>query len=213
MMNWTEHAPDWSAPFPHGKIAAVMEALKMKHKSTFEHCVRTGRIAERFAETLGMDGAARLTLMQGCSIHDIGKLVTPDSVLKRRGKLSETSWETMKAHPLDGADLAVSLCKELSRETVDIVLHHHERWDGGGYPAGLGGERIPYMARICAVIDAFDSMMFDRCYRKRLPYARVREELLRNGGAQFDPDIVRAFVPLADRLMSGAASSAIKACS
>ncbi|MGM8212255.1 HD-GYP domain-containing protein [Virgibacillus sp. W0430] len=122
-------------------------------------------------------------------IHDVGKLTTPDLVLLKKGKLTDQEYRLMKRHPVEGANICKSL--GIPAEFIDGVLYHHERWDGKGYPAGLKGEEIPLIARVIGVADAIDAMSSNRSYRKAMDFNKIREEIERGKGTQFDPVIAQ----------------------
>jgi HD-GYP domain-containing protein (c-di-GMP phosphodiesterase class II) len=130
-------------------------------------------------------------------LHDLGKLFIPSSILNRESGLTEEEWEVMKLHSACGGQ-ASQRDSALAQEVVDVITYHHERWDGKGYPAGLSGSGIPYFARICALIDTFDSMLSDRCYRKGLPYEVAVNEIRKNSGTQFDPALVEPFIAFSE---------------
>lgn len=176
------------------QASVYMEKLQRKSSCTFKHCTRLAQLADTFAAALGLSAKERDQLIQGCYLHDIGKLSTPSSVLNKEQALSDQEWNSMKKHPVQGARLAMSFYEEIDNRVLETILFHHERWDGQGYPNGLSGENIPYFARICAVLDAYDSMVSDRCYRKGLSSSHAIDELMRNSGTQFDPILVRCFI-------------------
>lgn len=170
-----------------------LKLLKQKSPSTYIHCIRASIIAKQFGRVMNLDDQHLTQLIQGCQLHDIGKLLVPNSVLHCNCKLTERDWVILKLHPVCGGHLLDYNGCRLDEAVWNIVMHHHERWDGYGYPDGLSGSQIPYLARICSVIDAFDSMTSDRGYRKGLSYITAIHELQRNSGSQFDPEIVEAF--------------------
>ncbi len=172
---------------------AGMKQLKRKCPSSYQHCLRVSAIARHFANTLPICGKEKDLLVRGCYLHDIGKLFIPSAILKRQGKLSEQEWSIMRQHPSCGGTV-VGGNSVISSRIVEIVMYHHERWDGRGYPEGRSGQEIPYFARICAVIDAFDSMMSNRCYRSSQSFADTITELRAGSGSQFDPDLVEPFI-------------------
>lgn len=133
-------------------------------------------------------------------MHDIGKTVIPREIITQRETLNASQWETIKQHPLIGARMAESN-PGFGSEIVEIVKYHHERWDGKGYPDGLSGEQIPLGARICAVIDAFDSMTSNKIYRRSLRLSEAKLELIRHAGSQFDPDVVHAMMKLSEQTL------------
>ena len=153
-------------------------------RSVAEHAVRTARglkLPEREIELIGL--AAR--------VHDLGKIAVPDAVLHKEGRLTEDEFALMKKHPGDGAEILAKFPEY--RRGRDLVLAHHERVDGRGYPRGLAGDRIPLGARIIAVADAWDAMTSDRPYRKALPESIALAELMRGRGTQWDAEVVEAF--------------------
>jgi HD-GYP domain-containing protein (c-di-GMP phosphodiesterase class II) len=130
----------------------------------------------------------------GALLHDIGKIGVPDSILYKPGPLTPEEWEIMKQHPVIGYRMCMKI--DALRPAAPIVLHHHERWDGQGYPYGLAGEAIPLGARIFAIADTLDAMTSDRPYRKALSFAQAREEIIRCAGQQFDPEMVKLFLEI-----------------
>lgn len=200
-MNKTSAGLSWiQGSFMWGNIPAAkwMRDLQSKSRETYDHCVRVALMAERVGAGLKLPTEARKRLMHGCFLHDLGKLLLPRRLLDQAGPLSEAQWRMMKLHPELGAEI-LEMDKGIDPASIDIVKHHHERWDGGGYPYGLKGRQIPYLARICTVIDAFDSMVTARSYRTRLTYEDAKQELIRHSGTQFDEQIVRQFLALMDR--------------
>jgi HD-GYP domain-containing protein (c-di-GMP phosphodiesterase class II) len=135
-------------------------------------------------------------------LHDIGKFAIPDEILKKPGPLSKEEWELVKAHPVIGAKYIENIKIFRGKGgVIEMVLHHHERWDGKGYPDGLKGENIPLGARIIAIADAFSAMTGRRPYRKSLSFEQALEELKKEAGSQFDPFIVGAFLKVADKML------------
>jgi HD-GYP domain-containing protein (c-di-GMP phosphodiesterase class II) len=139
-------------------------------------------------------------------LHDVGKIGIPDSILLKPSSLTDHEWETMKRHCEIGHRMLSGF--GFLREALAVVLHHHERFDGRGYPFGLSGETIPFSARIFAVVDAYDAMTSDRPYRPPLDPGQAKEELARCAAAQFDPMIVDAFLDLSESSVRGAVSYA-----
>jgi putative nucleotidyltransferase with HDIG domain len=133
----------------------------------------------------------------GTLFHDIGKIAIPQSLLEKEETLSPDEWKVIRKHPVMGYEILENA--GLTRIARDIVLYHHERWDGKGYPYGLAGKDIPLEARICALADAFEAMTSDRTYKKRMTYVAAYEELRREAGAQFDPDLVEVFLGIDPR--------------
>jgi len=179
-----------------GIIRALTAAIDAKDPYTSGHSERVARIAVRLAEELGMPAPKRSDLYLAGLLHDVGKIGINDSVLRKAGELSDEEYEHIKQHVEIGHCILHNLAK--LEDVLPVVLHHHEAWNGGGYPQGLGRDRIPLPARIVAVADAFDAMSSDRPYRGRLPDDRV-DQILRSGaGEQWDPDVVAAFFAARD---------------
>lgn len=173
-------------------LAKVLTMLKRKHSETYHHCVRVGRIGQALGHSLQFTQEEQEKLLLGCLLHDIGKLMVPTDILDSDKTLTAEQWRIMKLHPVIGAELMSSLLP-MSPDILGIILHHHERWDGAGYPAGLKGEDIPLCSRICTVADAFDSMVSPRPYHSRKTCEEALTELQENVETQFDTAIVIKF--------------------
>ncbi|HEV3021204.1 MAG TPA: HD domain-containing phosphohydrolase [Pirellulales bacterium] len=174
-----------------GVVRAMTSAIDAKDPYTRGHSDRVARVAVRLAKELGCDADTRKTLYFSGLLHDIGKIGINDEVLRKPGKLSEAEFEHIKTHVQIGHRILVGL-RNMAR-FLPVVLHHHEAWDGGGYPHGLAGEKIPYLARIVAVADAYDAMASDRPYRSGMDDAKL-DAIIRSGaGRQWDPRVVEAF--------------------
>jgi HD-GYP domain-containing protein (c-di-GMP phosphodiesterase class II) len=172
-------------------LMALARAIEARDPYSSGHAARVTAIAEVIAARLGWDDEQIDVLRIGAALHDIGKLAVPDSVLRKPGPLNEAELDHVRAHPQEGAHM-LGLVGTL-RAAVPCVLHHHERWDGHGYPTGTAGEEIPIEARVLAVADAYDAMTSDRPYRRALTQGRAISELERCAGTQFDPDVVAVF--------------------
>jgi putative nucleotidyltransferase with HDIG domain len=140
---------------------------------------------------MGIDSKMQEMMRQGAMLHDIGKIGVPDAILKKAGKLTPEEMQIMRKHPEYGYLMLKNV--NFSEEVTLILLQHHERYDGGGYPTGLKGEDIFIGARIFTLVDAYDAMRSDRPYRKGATYETAREEILRCSGSQFDPRVVEVF--------------------
>jgi putative two-component system response regulator len=169
-------------------IEALAAALDARDSATEGHCQRVTGCTLIMAEQFGIVGAELTALHYGAALHDIG---IPDAILRKPGRLTEEEWELMRQHPELGERIIVGI--EFLRTAVPVVLHHHERWDGAGYPGRLAGEAIPLGARIFMVSDAFDAMISNRPYRKGMPYEQALREIRHMSGKQFDPAVVEAF--------------------
>jgi HD-GYP domain-containing protein (c-di-GMP phosphodiesterase class II) len=146
------------------------------------------------AEAHGVPKGQLLDVEYGVMLHDIGKIAVPDGILLKPGPLSPDEWKIMRKHPEMGRRLIEHI--PFLRGAVPVVYHHHERWDGTGYPDGLRGEDIPLGARIFAVADAFDAMTYDRPYSRAIPVASARAEIERCAGTHFDPSVAATFLSL-----------------
>jgi HD-GYP domain-containing protein (c-di-GMP phosphodiesterase class II) len=131
-------------------------------------------------------------LRWGAALHDIGKIGVDDSILKKPAPLEEDEWQAMRRHPEMGFDLMNDVEGDFA-PVIEGMRFHHERWDGGGYPSGLKGEQIPWMARIISVADTYDAMVSTRPYRKGMDPKFAHDEIVKNSGTQFAPEVVEAF--------------------
>ena len=175
-------------------IASIKATLNEKNEETEEHCERLIDLSKKMAERLNLSLKERDELILLASLHDLGKIGIDERIINKPGKLTEDEWYEMKKHPEIGYRIALS-SPELA-PIAEYILHHHERWDGNGYPQKLEGEDIPYLSRLIAVIDAYDAMTQDRPYRKRMSDKEAIRELKQNAGSQFDPMIVESFIEL-----------------
>ena len=171
-------------------------AIEARNLETGEHCRQLGVLSERMAGVLGCDESQQMTIRIGGYLHDIGKIGIADAILLKPGRLTESEMAEMRRHSEIGA--AILEVHEAMADIAQIVRHHHERWDGRGYPDALVGGAIPLGGRIIAVADAFNAMTSDRIYRSALPVDRAWAELRANSGSQFDPEIVAVFEQVVD---------------
>ncbi|WP_164101737.1 HD-GYP domain-containing protein [Candidatus Laterigemmans baculatus] len=171
-----------------GTVLSLVSAVDAKDPYTCGHSNRVSQLAEMLADDLGYDTHARETVRMAGLLHDIGKIGVPDAILGKPGRLTDEEFDQMKKHPVLGYGILHGIRQ--FEPILPGVRHHHESWDGRGYPDGLAGEEIPHMARILAVADAFDAMSSDRPYRTGMPLARV-EKIFREGrGQQWDAEVV-----------------------
>jgi putative nucleotidyltransferase with HDIG domain len=173
-----------------------VRALDLKDKETEGHTQRVTVLTERLARSMGVEGDALEHIRRGALLHDIGKMGIPDSILLKKGKLTEEEREQIQQHPVFAKRMLKDI--EFLKHAIDIPYCHHEKWDGTGYPRGLKGMEIPFAARIFAVIDVWDALVSDRPYRKALPPHEVRAHIKADAGKHFDPHVVRAFLELKD---------------
>jgi ribonuclease P protein subunit RPR2 len=172
-------------------VAALAAALELRDDETGSHAQRVTEIALSLAREVDPLLAEDPELRIGFLLHDIGKIGIPDRILLKPGALDPDETLRMQTHTLLGEHL-ISTMPHLRGIARDVVVHHHERWDGAGYPWGLAGEAIPLAARIFAVADAFDALTSDRPYREAVSAQEALGEIERNAGTQFDPAVVQA---------------------
>jgi len=178
-------------------VESLNATVDAKDPYTAGHSQRVRRIAVALGKELGLGGEELDVLRFAGLFHDIGKIGVPDAILTKPDRLTELEYEIVKRHPEDGARIVGRLHR--LRSTVPAILHHHERWDGNGYPHGLGGEEIPLEAAIVGLADAVDAMTTDRPYSAARTLADATDEIARNRGTQFAPAVVDAFVALVQR--------------
>ncbi len=179
-------------------VASLNETVDAKDPYTAGHSRRVQRIAVEVGRELGLARHRLETLRFAGLFHDIGKIGVPDAILLKPSGLTDEEFDVIKKHPEDGARIVGRL--QSLQETVPAILHHHERWDGKGYPHGLRGAEIPVEAGIVGLADAFDAMTTDRPYSAARPLAEAVEEIVRNRGTQFAPEVVDAFLRVAERM-------------
>lgn len=175
-------------------VKALAGALEVKDRRTHGHATATTHHAVALARRLGLASDEVESVELGALLHDIGEIGVPEHILRKEGGLSDAEWSEIRRHPTVGAGLLHHV-PALARARP-IVLAHHERWDGSGYPLGLGAKEIPLAARIVAVADAFNAMTSSRPYRGALSGEHALAELRRGAGTQFDPDVVESFLAL-----------------
>jgi len=189
-------------------LASLSNALEAKDAVTSQHTEEVVRLAVAVAAELDLELDAVQSVELGAVLHDIGKVRVPEAILNKPGLLTEEEWEVMRTHPEVGEQILRPI--QSLQSTLPIVRHHHERWDGSGYPDGLAGSAIPLGARIVAVCDAYRAMTEDRPYRTALPEAQARKELEQGTGAQFDAECVRALLRALDRRDAAATVVALR---
>jgi len=179
----------------------LANAIELRDHHTRGHVERVRDHALAIAQQLGWTDGHQNHLEYGSILHDIGKIHILESVLKKPGPLNEEEWEEMKKHPIIGVEMIKNI--PYLAPAIPVIRHHHERWDGYGYPDGLAGEAIPLPARIVAVADSLDAMTnSDRPYRKALSPEDAYDEIVRCSGTHFDPMIVKALQRAWDTILA-----------
>lgn len=173
-------------------IYAFAKTIKAKDYYTSEHIDKTVSIVTKIGEKLNLYGKELENLKHAAILHDLGKIGIPDKILGKKGRLTKKEYEVIKNHPQIGAEIIRSV--HFLKDVVPIILHHHERFDGKGYPSGLDGKRIPPGARIIAIADVYQALISDRPYRKAYNKEKALKIIKEGSGTQFDPEIVKAFL-------------------
>ena len=170
----------------------LMAALDMRDVETFGHSLTVAKYCQALAQLMGIRDVATLeNIRKGALLHDVGKIAIPDAILKKPSRLTAAEWEKVKLHPVLGYGLIKEI--KLVKEVGNVILYHHERYDGTGYPKGLKEEAIPLEARMFALADALDAITSHRPYRKERDFKTAKKEIQSNKRTQFDPAVVDAF--------------------
>lgn len=174
-------------------VLSLARAVEAKDTTTGDHCDRLIRLSSNFGKFLGLDEKQIRTLERASILHDVGKIGIPDSILLKPAKLTEEEWEVMRTHPIVGEEICHPL-RSLS-DVCPIIRHHHEKWNGSGYPDGLVSDSIPYLARVFQILDAFDAMTTERPYKKAFLLAETLKTLVdETGKGYWDPKLIDKFV-------------------
>ena len=176
---------------------SLAQTVELKDPYTKGHCDRVARYAVALGKELGLAENSLEEIKHGAWLHDCGKIGVPERVLNHPGRLSEDDMESVMQHPRWGSEVARQA--RLSEAVVNIILYHHERFDGAGYPSGLKGDEIPIEARIVAIADVFDALYSDRPYRRAYSFERVMEIMKEMTVTHFDPELIKTFLPLAEK--------------
>lgn len=192
-----------------GTLSALTSAIDAKDKYTCGHSGRVAYLAAALAQKLGLDGNVVERIHIAGLVHDVGKIGVPEAVLTKAARLSDEEFALIREHPAIGHRILCGI--PALRDVLPAVMHHHERWDGRGYPHGLQNENIPLYARLIGIADTFDAMSSSRSYRSAVPRDKVTAEIRRCGGTQFDPALVEPFLEIDfdeyDRMLAGAAQT------
>lgn len=172
-----------------GTIKALIRAIDAKDHYTFDHSEHVAKLSSAIADKMGFSKIMRDKLEHAAIMHDIGKIGINEQLLRKESILTEEEHAEMRKHPEIGARIVRAV--PFLEDTIDVILYHHERFDGSGYPEGLKRDKIPLSARIVSIADTIDAMMRDRPYRNALSHSQLMDELLKGAGTQFDPEIIR----------------------
>ena len=187
-------------------VYALVSAVEAKDPYIYGDSRKVNTYAMALAEAIGLSPDQVANVSAAALLHDIGKIGIPDKVLNKKGKLNEEDWRAIKTHPELGATIIRNIPHLVP--CVNIVLYHHERWDGSGYPKGLKGEEIPIEARILTIADTFEAMTSARPYRPALPLEEILKQLKQGAGLQFDPKLVDAFIRIVEADLPGKVKTA-----
>jgi ribonuclease P protein subunit RPR2 len=177
-------------------VRALSNAVEARDAYTGKHAERVAAYGMELARACGVNMEDSPQLEFGFLLHDVGKVAVPDAILFKSGSLTEEEYSLVRRHPVIGTEILRDV--DFLGEGKLVVRHHHERWDGRGYPDRLAGEEIPLAARVFAVADALDALTSDRPYRRGTRFARAREEIRAHAGSQFDPEVVAALDTIPD---------------
>ncbi|HEX6987916.1 MAG TPA: HD-GYP domain-containing protein [Bacillota bacterium] len=187
-------------------LEAIAGVLDLRDRATRGHSVRVMLYTDLLARQLEIDDDERRHIVRGALLHDVGKMGIPDAILQKPGPLTPEEWQIMRQHPRLGFEMLSHI--PFLKPALPVVLHHHERWDGRGYPAGLQGPMIPVGARIFSVADALDAMTSERPYRGPMSFDEAAREIIAESGRQFDPSVVEAFSRIPAHVWAEAARQA-----
>jgi putative nucleotidyltransferase with HDIG domain len=172
-------------------LLALSHALDLRDQATEGHSQRVTAYSLLMGQVMGLDNDTLESLRLGALLHDIGKIGVSDTILHKKGRLTDEEWEKMRSHPTWGKGIIADI--EFLARAVDVVYGHHEKWNGSGYPQGLAGEAIPLGARIFAIADVFDALTMERSYKTPWPPETARDEIVKGAGSHFDLQVVEIF--------------------
>jgi putative nucleotidyltransferase with HDIG domain len=175
-------------------ILTLVAAIEAKDEYTRGHSERVAAFSVQIAEEMGIGDRTIESIRLGALLHDVGKIGVPEVILTKPGRLTDEEYDFIKQHPETGASIIGQIDNPRMKNAINTARHHHERWDGRGYPDGLAGEDIPLTARIVSVADAYDAMSTARPYREAYPKEFIARQLLAGMSSQFDPRVAKAFL-------------------
>ncbi len=175
-------------------IHILGDASESRSQETGDHIQRVAEISYTLAKLMGLPEEDVDNIRLAAPMHDLGKVGIPDAILNKPGRFTDEEYAIMKSHSEKGYNMLCNSKRKLLRFAAEIARSHHERWDGRGYPLGLAGEEIPLAARICAVADVLDALSSPRCYKQPWPEEKVKEEFIKQRGAQFQPELVDVLI-------------------
>jgi len=187
-------------PILANQLRMLKVALDVRDHYTDAHCDRVTYLATELGKLCSLSEAELKTLRMSAAMHDIGKLGVPDSILLKPGRLLPDEWEIMQSHVITGYNIVKKVDLPDIDQVALVVRHHHEAFNGSGYPDGLQGEAIPVMARIIALADSYDAMATTRPYRQAMSHARIMDIISSETGGKYDPYLQAKFVPLVEML-------------
>jgi putative two-component system response regulator len=182
-------------------LGRLAKASEYKDDDTGIHILRMAKIAEAIASAHGQDDVYCKLILQASPMHDIGKIGIPDSILKKKGGLSDSEWKIMQKHPEFGYEILRGSVVPVIDMAAEIALSHHEKYDGSGYPYGLVGDEIPLCGQIVAIADFFDALTMDRCYRKAIPDSDVLVLIDNERDKHFSPELVDTFLAISNEVI------------
>ena len=204
---------DYAKEIQKRMILSFTELIEKRDANTGKHAKRTGIYVRILANELKEQGIYNIDeeyvemISRTAPLHDIGKIAISDTILNKQGRLTQEEFEKIKEHPLIGIEMLEKIIYNIGENeylsfAYDMVLSHHEKWDGSGYPRGIAGENIPLSARIMAVADVFDALVSKRCYKEACSYEQAFEIIGNSSGTHFDPVLVSAFLNRKEELES-----------
>ena len=176
-------------------VHALVAAIEVKDAYTCGHSRRVADMTLCIAKKLGLNGGELMQIEHGALLHDLGKLRIPDSILWKPSALTPEEWEIMRKHPEYGFEFVQKI--DFLKEAADIILSHHEKYDGTGYPRGLKRNEISFGTRVFSMVDSIDALLFDRPYHRGTAFPDACDEIRKRAGSHFDPRVVDAFLNLA----------------